>query len=154
VAAAKKNKKTSGQKSSRWRLVPKVLLLLGVGGLLAFIAALVIMEQELNRIGFFSGGKRPVLQAPTPAPKGSSEPASTAPFTSFSSPPTVESSPEPARPPAQIAGQGVHGSASAQLKEEDISPEDKKRFERMTLPRTEDLSHEDRKQLDNILRSR
>ena len=146
-------KKAPVKKKSRWWLIPKLFMLLGIGGLVAVIMALLVMEQELNRIGFFTRVKLPSFQLPNPIQKGSPEPNLNVPP---STPPTDQSlqRQESTPPSTQVAGQTGRESTSSQTTE-DISHEDRKRLNDLTRHRpTEDLSHDDRKQLDDILRSR
>lgn len=146
-------KKTPVKKKSRWWLLPKLLMLLGVGGFAAIITALFVMEKELNRIGFFTKVKLPSFQLPTPLQKESPEPNLRLPPPASSLGQSPQSQ-EPTEPPTQVAGQTGRETAPARVTE-DISHEDRKRLNDLTGHRpTEDLSHKDRQQLDDILRSR
>jgi hypothetical protein len=104
-------KKAPVKKPSRWWLIPKLLMLLGIGGLVAFIVALLVMEQELNRIGFFTRVKLPSFQLPNPIQKESPEPNLRVP--SPSSPDQSQQSKEPTPPPPQVAGTGTPSSRTS-----------------------------------------
>lgn len=156
MAAVRKKKKAPAKKKPRRWIIPKILLLLGTAGLLAFIFAIFVMQQELNRLGFFTNVKRPSFQLPTFSSKPSSTPPSTP---HFSSPPGIESSPQgTSQSPAQTTGQTARVLGSSRTTE-DISHEDRKRMQALTSSSSssrsaEDLSHDDRKHLEDILRSR
>lgn len=144
MAAARKRRKAPAKKKPRRWILLKVLMLLGIGGLTAFIIAIFVMEQELNRIGFFTNVKRPLFQLPSPLPGGSSTTLETTPLPP---PPGTE-------PPQQEEGQAARGSASARVTE-DLSHADRKRLQDITTSRpAESLSQDDRKRLEDILRSR
>ena len=152
MATTRNKRKTPTKKKPRRWIIPKLLLLLGTGGLLAFLFAIFVMEKELNRIGFFTSVKRPSLQLPM----FSSEDRSTTPSTPPLSPlPGIESSPQKTSPPpAQGTDQSARVSGSSQTAE-NISHEDRKRMQTLTSSRSEEnLSHDDRKRLEDILRSR
>jgi hypothetical protein len=136
AAARKKRKAPARKKPRRWVLL-KLLMILGIGGLTAFIIAIFVMEQELNRIGFFTNIKLPSFQLPAPLQSDSSTTPETAPL---------------APPPG--AGQSTRGSVSARVTE-DISHADRKQLQDITSSRpAESLSHDDRKRLEDVLRSR
>ncbi len=131
--ATSNKKKTPKQR--RW-ILPKILMLLGIVFLSGVLVAIFIMEQELNRIGFFGKSKRLPLQppqamqkdAPT-APSPPSTPPSTTPpsQTPQSSPSSsiATLAPEPGRPLPHVTGQ----SAPSPTPKEGISTEDRKRLE-------------------------
>ena len=141
------NKKKT-PKRRRW-LLPKFLMLLGIVILSGILVALFVMEQELNRIGFFTRVKVPSFQLPPPLQKDSPEPTSPTPLST--PPPDQSPQPQALTPQApQVAGQLVPPQAT-----EDLSHDDRKRLDDLTTSRrTEDLSRDDRKQLDEVLRSR
>jgi hypothetical protein len=151
MAARKKRKAPAKKKPRRWILL-KLLMLLGIGGLTAFIIAIFVMEQELNRIGFFTNIKHPPFQLPAPLQSDSSTAPESPPLTP---PPSVEPSrQETSQPPAQGEGQSARGPVSARVTE-DISHADKKQLQDITSSRpAENLSHDDRKRLEDVLRSR
>jgi len=155
AAARNKTKSPAKKKRRRW-ILPKLLLLLGTAGLLAFIFAIFIMRQELDRIGFFTNVKRPSFSLPT----FSSDDSSTTPGPPpLSPPPGIESAPqEKSQLPQQGADQSARTSDSTQAKET-ISHADRKRLQALTASPSpsrsaEDLSHDDRKSLEDVLRSR
>jgi hypothetical protein len=152
MAAARKKRKAPAKKKPRRWILFKLLILLGIGGLTAFIIAIFVMEQELNRIGFFTHIKRPLFQLPAPLQSDSSTTPEAAPL---SPPPSVESlRQEPSQPPPQGEGQSAPGSVSARVTE-DISHAERKQLQDITSPRpAENLSHDDRKRLEDVLRSR
>ena len=137
MAAPRKRRKAPAKRKPRRWILSKLLLLLGLGGLVAFIVALFVMEQELSRIGFFTNLKRPSLRLPAPLQNDSPAAPTVVPF---SPPPQAMS-----QPPAQGAGQSARESVAPR------TAEDRVREERQHL---EELSHDDRKQLDDLLRSR
>jgi hypothetical protein len=146
-------KKAPVKKKSRWWLIPKLFMLLGIGGLVAIIMALLVMEQELNRIGFFTRVKLPSFQLPNPIQKDNSEPTSNVPPSPSPTDQSIQRQ-EPAPQSTQVAGQ-IGRESTPTRTTEDISREDRRQLNDLTGRRpTEDLSHDDRKQLDNILRSR
>jgi hypothetical protein len=149
MAAARKKRKAPAKKKPRRRILLKLLMFLGIGGLTAFIIAIFVMEQELNRIGFFTNLKRPSFQLPAPLQNDSSTTPDTAPL---SPPPGVESpGQETSRPPAQG---DARGSVSARVTE-DISHAERKQLQDITSSRpAENLSHDDRKRLEDVLRSK
>jgi hypothetical protein len=68
VATLKRKKTPARRKQRRW-LIPKMLLVLACGVLITFIGAILLMRQELHRIGLFGGGNAPTssaVQAPEP----------------------------------------------------------------------------------------
>jgi hypothetical protein len=150
---ATNKKKTKVRKPSRWWLIPKILMLLGIGGFSAVIVALLVMEQELNRIGFFTRVKLPSFQLPKPLEKDSPAPTLETPLATPPATPSPQVQ-EPVQPPTQVAGPTTRESAPTRTTE-DISHEDKQRLHDLTSSRAkEELSHEDRRQLDDILRTR
>ena len=132
MAASNKKK---APKRRRW-ILPKLLMLLGIVVLSGILVVIFIMEQELNRIGFFGKSKRLPLQPPqalqqeTPAaPPSLSTPPST-PLPSQTPPPSPSASvatpaPETGRPLPHVTGQ----SALSPTTSEGISAEDRKRLE-------------------------
>src|SRR5439155_3132822 len=117
-------------------ILPKLLMLLGIVVLSGILVVIFIMEQELNRIGFFGKSKRLPLQPPqalqkdAPAtPPSLSAPPSTAPPSQTSQPSSSSSiatlTPEPGRPLPHATGQ----SAPSPAPKEGISTEDRKRLE-------------------------
>lgn len=146
MAAARKKRKAPAKKKPRRWILLKLLVLLGIGGLTAFIVAIFVMEQELNRIGFFTNVKRPLFQLPAPLRPDSP----TTPETTPLAPPASVESPrqETSRPPTTNEQQSARVT-------EDISHADRKKLRDITASRpTENLSHDDRKQLEDVLRSR
>ncbi len=138
-------------------------MLLGIVGLCGVLVALFLMEQELNRIGFFNKGKHLPLQLPqalqkeapnTPPAASSTSPQPSQPALVMppTSPSPAVSSPspiEPGRPPVQAPGK----STSPFPASEGISAEDRKRLEGLTSSQSpEKLSQDDRKSLEDILR--
>lgn len=152
MATTRNKRKAPAKKKSRRWIIPKLLLLLGTGGLLAFLFAIFVMGQELSRIGFFTNAKRPSFQLPM---FSSEEPSTTPSTPPLSPPPGIESSPrEASPPPAQGTDQSARVSGSSQTTE-DISHEARKRRQTLTSSRSEEnLSHDDRQRLEEILRSR
>jgi hypothetical protein len=143
MAVSRNKKKAPAKKKAKHRIFSTLLLLFGIGGLLAFIFAIFVMEEELNRIGFFTKVKKPLFQAPTAAQR---ENPATPPTTLPASPAVVE--------PSQQETSRPQGSVSARVTE-NISPEDRKRLQDLTSSRsTENLSQDDRQRLEDILRSR
>ncbi|MBI3757906.1 MAG: hypothetical protein HY267_08015 [Deltaproteobacteria bacterium] len=125
--AAANRKKTP--KRRRW-ILPKLFMLLGIVVLSGILVVIFIMEQELNRIGFFGKSKRLPLQ-----------------------PPQVLQKDAPVSPPSLSGPPST--SAPAPASDEGISAEDRKRLEGLTSSRSpEKLSQDDRKRLEDILRSR
>jgi len=152
MAGPTNKKKTPKQR--RW-IIPKLFMLLGIVILSGILVAIFVMEQELNRIGFFNKGKRLPLQLPQTqqkdAPVIAPPPAPVPPQTSqpLQPAPVAIPSPETGRSPAQVTGQ----SAVAPTTSEGISAEDRKRMEGLTSSRSpEKLSQDDRKSLEDILR--
>lgn len=144
MAAARKRRKAPAKKKPRRWIFLKVLMLLGIGGLTAFLIAIFVMEQELNRIGFFSRIKRPSFQLPTPSQRDSPTTPGAAPL----APPASDESSQQktSQPPAQ--------GRSARVTE-DISQADRKKRQDTTASRpTEHLSEDDRKGLADVLRKR
>lgn len=127
-----------------------MLLLLGIGGLAATAVALIVMEQELYRIGFFTNQQHPALQLPKIQPKTAPESSPSL----FSPPSTIAPAP-PAPPRPQAAEQPERATAPVRTAET-ISGEDRKQLEDITAAahRKEEFSREDKKHLDDILRSR
>lgn len=152
MAAVRKKRKTPAKKKPRRWILLKLLMLLGIGGLTAFIIAIFVMEQELSRIRFFTNIKRPSFQLPAPLQNNGSTTPETAPF---SPPPSVElPRQEASQPSSQGAGQSARGSVSARVTE-DISHAERKQLQDITSSRpAENLSHDDRKRLEDVLRSR
>lgn len=146
MAAARKRRKAPAKKKPRRWILLKVLMLLGIGGLTAFIIAIFVMEGELNRIGFFSHIKRPSFQLPTPLRQDSPTTPEAAPL---APPSSVESSQQKtSRPSAQGEGQSARVT-------EDISQADRKKLQDTPASRpTENLSQDDRKGLEDVLRKR
>ena len=157
--AASNRKKTP--KRRRW-ILPKLLMLLGIVVLSGILVVIFIMEQELNRIGFFGKSKRLPLQPPqalqqeTPAaPPSLSAPPSTS-LPSQTPPPSPSASvatpaPETSRPLPHVTGQ----SALSPTTSEGSSAENRKRLEGLTSSQSpEKLSQDDRKRLEDVLRSR
>jgi hypothetical protein len=124
----------------RRRILPKLFMILGIMGLCGILVALFVMEQELNRIGFFNKGKRLPLQVPQTqqsVPPQTSQPS--------------QSTPEIGRPPAPVTGP----SALSPATHEEVPAEDRKRLEGLTSSRSaEQLSQDDRKRLEDLLHSR
>ncbi len=143
MAATKKKTKAPVKKSSRWWLIPKVLVLLGIGGLSGVLATIFVMEKELDRINFFRNERKPVF-----------EPAKPEQHTPSLSPPAASpSSRTPAQ--AQMAGQTAPGSAPTRSGKDAQTETEKNRQGNSAPARpSETLSHDDRKKLEDVLRTR
>ncbi|MBI3249044.1 MAG: hypothetical protein HYZ50_21280 [Deltaproteobacteria bacterium] len=141
MAATKK--KAPVKKPSRWWLIPKLFMLLGIGGLIGVLATIFVMEKELDRINFFRNERKPVF-----------EPAKPEPHTPSPTPPAASpSSRTPAQ--AQMAGQTAPGSAPTRAGKDAQIETEKKRQDNSAPARTsETLSHDDRKKLEDVLRTR
>jgi len=142
MAATKKKAKAPVKKPSRWWLIPKILMLLGIGGLCGVLATMFIMRKELDRINFFRNDRKEVYEPAQPELHTPSPPAA-------SSPPSGT----PAQ--AQVAGQIPQGSPPARAGKDVQAGSEKKSRSNDTPARTsEDLSHDDRKKLEDVLRTR
>jgi hypothetical protein len=136
MAGSTKKKAT---KRRRWG-IPKLLMLFAIGGLCGILAAIFIMQQELDRIGFFNKGKR----LPLPLPQALQKEA---PNTTPSTSPTSMSAPSPATS-ASVTARSIPPVAT-----ESSTAEDRKRADSSPpAPPPEKLSQDDRKSLEDILR--
>ena len=154
MAARNKRKAPTRKKRRRW-IIPKLLLLIGTGGLIAFLFAIFVMQQELHRIGFFTKTERPSFQLPSFSTGDKQTPAANAPL---SPPSRIEPSPPETRQPStQSTSQSARVSDPNRTAEE-LSREERKRMQALTSSSSshspEELSHDDRKGLEDVLRSR
>jgi len=114
---AQKKRNAPVQRKQRSWTIPKLLLILGYGVVFAFLGVLLLMRQELFRVGIF--GEKPAVHAPVPMP------AVLPPVTTESPRSTPLSPPQVAKElPRQAPAPSSSTSSSAQHPGE-ITPDEK-----------------------------
>ncbi|MGE0825816.1 MAG: hypothetical protein AB7G75_27075 [Candidatus Binatia bacterium] len=63
---AQKKRRTPTKRKERTWTIPRVLLVIGYGAILVFLAVIVMMRLELRRVGFFDTDTPPVVIPPSP----------------------------------------------------------------------------------------
>ncbi len=143
MAATKKKPKAPVKKPSRWWLIPKILMLVGIGGLGGVLATIFVMGKELDRINFFRNERKQVFE---PAKPEQHTP---------SLPPEASSPPSGTPKQKQVAGQASSAVAPASPgKDVQTDSEKKPRVNASPARTSEDLSQDDRRRLEDILRTR
>jgi len=101
-----RKRKAPVQRRQRTRTIPRVLLILGYGVVIAFLGVIFLMRQELYRVGIFGekNAAQTPARAPTPSPGVTTQSSRSEPPTSpqvAKEGPRQAATPPPVTPPIQ-----------------------------------------------------